>query len=169
MGGGGGCKGKRKSLKFSVLSTAKVRAASGPFLENNLRRPQDCRYWVTLLVGIEMSFLGYRDFSIFFSVSRSSLTSNVQGRGPKHTHTRVDPRKKTISMPNNRVQNLDTKKEISIPKRRLRPSRYHKKDISIPKKKTHPSLFRGVRQFVWNHLESVSCHFCGQGFWSSVE
>ena len=32
-----------------------------------------------------------------------------------------------------------------------------------------PSLFRGVRQFVWNHLESVSCHFCGQGFWSSIE
>ena len=32
-----------------------------------------------------------------------------------------------------------------------------------------PSLFRGVRQLVWNHLESVSCHFCGQGFWSSVE
>ena len=25
------------------------------------------------------------------------------------------------------------------------------------------SQFRGVRQFVWNHLESVSCHFCGQG------
>ena len=49
-------------------------------------------------------------------------------------HTGVDPRKKTISMPNNRVENLDTKKEISIPKRRLRPPRYHKKDISIPKK-----------------------------------
>ena len=32
-----------------------------------------------------------------------------------------------------------------------------------------PPLFRGVRQFVWNHLESVSCHFCGRGFWSSVE
>ena len=32
-----------------------------------------------------------------------------------------------------------------------------------------PSLFRGFRQFVWNHLESVSCHFCGKGFWSSVE
>ena len=28
-----------------------------------------------------------------------------------------------------------------------------------------PSPFRGVRQFAWNHLESVSCHFCGQGFW----
>ena len=27
-----------------------------------------------------------------------------------------------------------------------------------------PSLFRGVRQFVWNHLESVSCHF----FWSGL-
>ena len=25
-----------------------------------------------------------------------------------------------------------------------------------------PSLFRGVRQFVWNHLESVSCHFAEQ-------
>ena len=33
---------------------------------------------VTLLVGIEMSSLGYRDFSIFFSVSRSSLTSILQ-------------------------------------------------------------------------------------------
>ena len=32
-----------------------------------------------------------------------------------------------------------------------------------------PSLLRGVRQFFWNHLESVSCHFCGQGFWSSVK
>ena len=32
------------------------------------------------------------------------------------------------------MQNLDTKKEISIPKRRLRPPRCHKKDISIPKK-----------------------------------
>ena len=27
-----------------------------------------------------------------------------------------------------------------------------------------PSLFRVF--FVWNRLESVSCHFCGQGFWS---
>ena len=25
-----------------------------------------------------------------------------------------------------------------------------------------PSLFRGVRQFAWNHLESVSCHFAVQ-------
>ena len=27
---------------------------------------------------------------------------------------------------------------------------------------SRPSLFRGVRQFVWNHLESVSCHFAEQ-------
>ena len=37
----------------------------------------------------------------------------------------------------NRMRIPDTKKEISIPKRRLRPPRYHKKDISIPKK-MHP-------------------------------
>ena len=48
-------------------------------------------------------------------------------------HAQVDPRKKTVSMPNNTVQNLDIKKRISIP-RRLRPPRCHKKDISIPKK-----------------------------------
>ena len=40
-------------------------------------------------------------------------------------------------MLNNRMQNLDTEKEISIPKRRLRPPQYHKKNFSIPKK-THP-------------------------------
>ena len=40
--------------------------------------------------------------------------------------------------------------------------------VSRPKA-PRPSLFRGVHQCVWNHLESVSCHFCGQGFWSSVE
>ena len=41
--------------------------------------------------------------------------------------------------------------------------------ISIAEAAPRPSLFRGVRQFVWNHLASVSCHFCGQGFWSSLE
>ena len=43
-------------------------------------------------------------------------------------------------MLNNRMQNLDTKKEISIPKRRLRPPRCHKKDISIPKKDAPSSV-----------------------------
>ena len=46
------------------------------------------------------------------------------------------------------------------------------RETSVPGRRVpnpRPSLFRGVRQFVWNRLESVSCHFCGQGFWSSVE
>ena len=37
-------------------------------------------------------------------------------------------------------------------------SRKKRKSEAAPR----PSLFRGVRQFVWNHLESVSCHFAEQ-------
>ena len=41
---------------------------------------------VTLLIGIEMSSFGYRDFSIFFSASRF-LTSNLQDvEAQKSTH-----------------------------------------------------------------------------------
>ena len=43
--------------------------------------------WVTLLVGIEMSFFRYRDFSVFFSVSRSSLTSTLQDVEAKKAQT----------------------------------------------------------------------------------
>ena len=50
-------------------------------------------------------------------------------------------------MLDNRMQNLDTKKEISIPKRRLRPPRYHKKDISIPKRDA-PITKRGIKRFL---------------------
>ena len=49
------------------------------------------------------------------------------------------------------MQNRDTKKEISIPKRRLRPPRYHKTDISIFDEKVifcfpdnHTPLIKGV-------------------------
>ena len=45
-------------------------------------------------------------------------------------NARVHPNKKKISMLNNRMQNLDTRKRsryLSIPKRRLRPPQYHKK------------------------------------------
>ena len=41
---------------------------------------------MTLLVGIEMSFLGYRDFLIFFLVSRSFLTSNLQDVEAQKAH-----------------------------------------------------------------------------------
>ena len=95
---------------------------------------------VTLLVGIEMSYFRYPDFSIFFSVWRSLLTSNVQDVEAQK-HAWVHPRKKMISMLNKRRQNLDSEKKISIPKRRLRPPRYHKEDISIPKKRC--TLVRG--------------------------
>ena len=78
-------------------------------------------------------FLASR-FSIFFSVSRSFWSPMYRMSRPQK-HPRVDPRKKTISMPNSRVQNLDTEKKISTPKRRLRPPRTHKKDILMPKKR----------------------------------
>ena len=78
-------------------------------------------------------FLGSEHFSIFFSVLTSSLTPIYRMSRPKKD-ARFDPRKKTIYIPNNRMQNIDTEKEISIPKRRLRLPRCHKKDISIPKR-----------------------------------
>ena len=64
------------------------------------------------------------------------IGSNRMSR-PKKKHAQVDPRKKTISMPNNRVQNLDApQRKISIPKRRLRQP-----DISMLKKRcTHQTL-----------------------------
>ena len=58
-----------------------------------LFRTKNC--WVTLLVGIEMSFSRYRDFSVFFLVSRSSLTSNLQDVEAQKD-AQVDPRKKMI-------------------------------------------------------------------------
>ena len=48
---------------------------------------------VTLLVGIEMSFSRYRDFSIFFSVSRSSLTSTLQDVEAHKSTDRLIPRR----------------------------------------------------------------------------
>ena len=74
-------------------------------------------------------------------------------RGPKK-HARVDPRKKTISMPNNRVQNLDTPKKISTQKRRLRPPWHHRKDISIPKKSCRRCLRLLVLEPQTDHAES---------------
>ena len=41
------------------------------------------------------------------------------------------------------MQNLDATKEILIPKRRLRPPRYHKKDILIPKRDAPVFLGQG--------------------------
>ena len=93
---------------------------------------------MTVLVGIEMSCFWYRDVLIFFSVPRSFFNLQCTGcRGPKHA--RVHPRKKTISMLNNRRQNLDTKKR----------SRYQKGDLghldttkktSRYQKKMHPKI-----------------------------
>ena len=70
---------------------------------------------------------------IFRSSFRYQDLFGLQCRGPKK-HAQADPKKKTISIPNNRVQNLDTKKRHLDAKTKLRPPRYHKKDISIPKK-----------------------------------
>ena len=81
----------------------------------------------------EMSFLGTEICRSFFDIEVLFLTSNVQDVEAQK-HARVHPRKKTISMLNSRMHNLDTPKKISIPKRRLRPPRYHNKDISIPKR-----------------------------------
>ena len=89
---------------------------------------------MTLLVGIEMSFLWVSRFLILFRVSRPSLTSIYRMSRPQIL------KKHALVGLNNRMQTLDAKKEISIPKRRLRPPRYHKKDISIPKKAA-PDLF----------------------------
>ena len=48
------------------------------------------------------------------------LTSNLQDVDAQKKHVRVDPRKKMISMPNNRMQkNLDARQKILMPKRRL--------------------------------------------------
>ena len=93
--------------------------------------------WVTLLVGIEMSFFRYRDFSIFFSVSRSSLTSNFQDVEAQKSTDRLIPRR-------GRYRCWTTEYRISIPKKR---SRYQKGDLghldttkktSRYQKKTHP-------------------------------
>ena len=74
---------------------------------------------VTLLVGIEMSFFGHRDFLIFFSVSRSSLTSNLQDvEAQKGTHRLI---------PGSRGYRCwTTECRISIPKKR---SRHQKGDL----------------------------------------
>ena len=88
---------------------------------------------VTLLVGIEMSFFWYRDFSIFFLVSRSLSDLHFTGRRGAKT-ARVDPWKKTVSMPNTRMLNLDTKK------RDLGHLDTTKK-TSRCQKKMHPFLF----------------------------
>ena len=77
------------------------------------------------------SFLGSRDFLIF-SVSRSSLTSNSQDVKAPKEHAQVDPRRRQ-----SRCWTTGCR-IISIPKRRLRPPRYHQKDVSIPKK-MHPA------------------------------
>ena len=74
-----------------------------------------------------MSFLRYRDLLIFFVVLRmgwSQAEDDLDGE--------------------------QQKKEISIPKRRRRPSRYHKKDISIPQKDaTPPFFFASFFPFFW--------------------
>ena len=77
------------------------------------------------------AFFGIEIFDLLFGIKIFFDLHFTGCRGPNNT--RVDPRKKIASMPNTRMLNLDTKK-ISIPKKRLRPPRYHKKDISIPEK-----------------------------------
>ena len=63
--------GKADPVQFKgVFNRALFAYKNGRFASSFLR--------VTLLVGIEMSFFRYRDFSVFFSVSRSSLTSTLQ-------------------------------------------------------------------------------------------
>ena len=95
------------------------------------------------------SFSWYRDVFLGIEIFRSSFrhrdlsTSNLQEIEAPKQQARVDLRKKTIWMVNNRMQNVDAKKEMSMPKRRCR---YQNRDlghldttkkISIPKK-THP-------------------------------
>ena len=79
-----------------------------------------------------MSFLGYRVFLIFFSVSRSSLTSNVHDVEAKKTHgwpQKDDDLDAKLQIAESRCQtrDLDAKKgdlgHLDTPK----------KDISIPK------------------------------------
>ena len=60
-------------------------------------------------------------------------------------------------MLNNRMQNLDTKKEISIPKRRLRPPRYYKKKTSRYQKKMHPFLLSQLL-LLGSALRKLSVH-----------
>ena len=80
----------------------------------NLKARNPEKWRVTLLVGIEMSFLGYRDFSIFFSVSRFS-TSNLQDvEARKSTHGLIPGRRRSRCWTTeSRCQksDLDTKKE----------------------------------------------------------
>ena len=103
-----------------------------PFLA--IQRPAEYKIWETLLVGIDMSsFRVSNFFDLLFGIEIFFDLQFTGCQDPKE-HAQVDPRKKTIWMLNNRMQNLDTKKEISIPKKRLRPPRYHKKDISMPEK-----------------------------------
>ena len=52
--------------------------------------------WMTLLVGVEMSFFRYRDFWIIFSVSTSSLTTNLQDvEAQKSTHRLIPGRRRS--------------------------------------------------------------------------
>ena len=79
---------KKATSKNTQVPKSQLRPQSHCFYGVFLKR-------VTLLVGTEKSLFRYRDFSIFFSVSRSCLTSNFAGcRGPEE-HARVDLRKKT--------------------------------------------------------------------------
>ena len=94
----GPCEGK--SLQFAIL-VCSVLSVLSPTINKSRRLwhlvylSGASSYWVTLLVGVEMSFLGYRDVSVFFYFWPPLVLQLAGCRGPKK-HAWVDPRKKTI-------------------------------------------------------------------------
>ena len=93
---------------------------SGDFWHDSpdLKDPPKLR--VTLLAGIEMSFCRYRDFSIVFSASRSSLTSNLHDVEPQKARTGESQEQ----------DNLDAEQQNA-------ETRYQKRHLDT-KKKMHP-------------------------------
>ena len=110
-------------------------AISGPRIAD--KNFTDTRIFL-ILVGIEMSFLGYRDFLIFFSASRSSMTSNLQD---------VEAQKSTGWSKGE--DDLDAEQQNA-------ESRYQK-EISIPKRGDFGHLDT-TKKTSWYWL--VTCSFC---------
>ena len=132
-----------------------------PELEEIADRHGKQRSRVTLLVGIEMSFFGIEIFRSSFRHRDPFDLQVTQCRAPKK-HAWVDPRKKTISMPNSRMQNLNTKKKISIKDlghldTTKETFRYQKR--CTPKNQDVVNFFflGGVAVRMWRSKSKVSC------------
>ena len=73
------------------------------------------------------------------------------------------PPKPPLWQPRFKVANLRKTRETNHPKKHHAVPKHRAGAMLFPfEAAPRPSLFRGVHQFVWNHLESVSRHFAEQ-------